>query len=69
MLRLDGRLRADLRGTLALERSDLALYHHEPHMGRVEYQIWAAYGTTRPAHVATHDGVPVAWVYERPRQR
>lgn len=65
MLRADGVLRADLEGTLRLERSELALYHHEPHMRRVEAQIWALYGTTAPESVALHDGVPVAWVYAR----
>jgi hypothetical protein len=35
-------------------------------MGRVEYQIWVDYGTTVPSYIATYDGVPVAWVYERP---
>lgn len=63
----DGRLRSDLHGTLAIHASQLALYHHEPHMGRVEYQIWVDYGTTTPALIATYDGVPITWVYERPR--
>jgi hypothetical protein len=67
LLRLDGRLRRDLRGTLDLAASDMALYHHEPHMGRVESQIWMLYGSVTPAAVATHDGVPVAWVYQRPQ--
>ncbi|HEY6555955.1 MAG TPA: glycosyltransferase family 39 protein [Polyangiaceae bacterium] len=66
MLVDDGRLRADLRSAWSIEASDFALYHHEPHMGKVEYQIWVAYGTTRPAHVVAHDGVPVIWVYARP---
>lgn len=66
MLRADGRLRDDIRGTGGIHDSDLALYHHEPHMRRVEYQIWVDYGTTRPAHIAHFDGVPIVWVYERP---
>jgi hypothetical protein len=65
LLRLDGRLRSDLRGTLDLAASEMALYHHEPHMGRVESQIWVLYGSVTPAAVATHDGVPVTWVYRR----
>ncbi len=69
MLRADGRLRGDIRGTGGIENSDLALYHHEPHMRRVEYQIWVDYGTTRPAHIAHFDGVPVVWVYERSPSR
>lgn len=66
MLRQERRVRPDLRGTLELHRSEVALYHHEPHMGRVEYEIWVDYGTTVPAIVKTHDGVPVVWAYERP---
>jgi hypothetical protein len=66
MLQADGRLRSDLRGSLDLPRSSVALYHHEPHMGRVEGQIWIAYGTTTPGAITTHDGVPVAWLYRRP---
>lgn len=66
MLQSDGRLRSDLRGSLDLPRTDVALYHHEPHMGRVEGQIWLAYGTASPVAIATHDGVPVAWLYLKP---
>ncbi len=65
----DGRVRRDLRPTLDIVGSDLALYHHEPHMARVEYQIWTSYGTTRPSHVGTHHGVPVVWVFSRPGGR
>lgn len=68
MLKRDGRLRADLRGTLDLADSDLALYHHEPHMRRVESQIWVEYGTDRPLEVLSHDGVPVVLLYRRPRE-
>jgi hypothetical protein len=66
MLRLDGRLRDDLRPTLAIQQSSIALYHHEPHMARVEYQIWVEYGTLVPTTIACYDGVPVTWMYERP---
>ena len=67
MLREDGRVRRDLRGSLAIHDSSVALYHHEPHMQRVEYQIWVDYGTIAPAEIGTYDGVPVVWVYLRPR--
>jgi hypothetical protein len=67
MFRADGRIRSDLRGTLTIAGSDMALYHHETHMGRVEYQVWLDYGTVRPAYVGVYDGVPIVWVYERPR--
>jgi hypothetical protein len=65
MLREDGRVRDDLRGTLSIAGSSLALYHHEPHMHRVEYEVWVDYGHDAPADVGTFDGVPVVWVYSR----
>ena len=65
MLRDDGRVREDLRGSLAIAGSSLALYHHEPHMHRVEYEVWVDYGHDAPADVGTFDGVPVIWVYSR----
>lgn len=65
MLRADGRIRADVRGTLSIPDSTLALYHHEPHMRRVEYQTWLDYGHAAPATIGAFDGVPVVWVYER----
>jgi hypothetical protein len=67
VLRYDGRVRRDLRPTLALHHSRLALYHHEAHMRRVEYQLWVAYGTRAPVLMGIYDGVPVAWLYERPK--
>lgn len=66
MLKDDGRLRSDLRPSRSVSGSALALYHHEQHMSRVEHMIWVDYGTTQPAHVGTHDGVPVIWLYRRP---
>ncbi len=62
----DGRLRSDLAGTLSLPLSKLALYHHEPHMRRVEYETWVLYGTVAPVAMGSYDGVPVVWLYERP---
>ena len=66
IMRGDGRIRPDLVGTLALPSSTLALYHHEPHMSRVEYETWILYGTVAPVAVGAYDGVPVTWLYERP---
>jgi 4-amino-4-deoxy-L-arabinose transferase-like glycosyltransferase len=66
MMIRDGRLRGDLRATVSIDGSAFAIYHHEPHMSRVEYQIWGAYGTLEPAFIGTFDGVPVVWVYARP---
>jgi 4-amino-4-deoxy-L-arabinose transferase-like glycosyltransferase len=63
----DGRIRKDLRGTLTLSASELALYHHEQHMQRVEYQLWVDYGTVAPAAIGAFDGVPIVWVYRRPK--
>lgn len=68
MFKRDGRLRRDLRGSLDIAASDVALYHHEPHMSRVEHQIWLTYRTTAPGAIATFDGVPIAWAYARPRR-
>lgn len=67
MLVRDGRVDPKLRGSLAIHGSRLALYHHEPHMRRVEYEIWVDYGTRSPVAMGVYDGVPVAWLYERPR--
>lgn len=69
MMQRDGTLRPDLQPTLSIAGSAAALYHHEPHMGRVEYQIWTNYGTTVPSRLGTHHGVPVVWVYLRPESR
>jgi hypothetical protein len=69
MLRVDGRVRSDLRGTLNIHDSSVALYHHEPHMGKIEYQIWVDYGTSSPVHVGAYHGVPVIWLYQRPAAR
>ncbi|MBX3183092.1 MAG: glycosyltransferase family 39 protein [Polyangiaceae bacterium] len=69
MMVKDGRLRRDLRVVWRPSDSDIAIYHHEPHMLRVEYQLWVAYQTTRPAWVGTHHGVPVVWVYQRGQVR
>jgi len=69
MLQEDGRLRADLRGSLDIAGSQLALYHHEPHMSRVEQQIWVDYGSVSPDAVVAFDGVPITWAYLRKPER
>jgi hypothetical protein len=66
LMRSDGRIRSDLTGTLSLASSRLALYHHEPHMRRVEYETWVVYGTASPVVMGVYDGVPIVWLYERP---
>ena len=65
MLHTDGRVRADLRGSLAISGAALALYHHEAHMRRVEFETWVDYGHAAPAAIGAFDGVPVVWVYAR----
>jgi 4-amino-4-deoxy-L-arabinose transferase-like glycosyltransferase len=67
MLQRDRRLRDDLRGSLSIPASDIALYHHEPHMSRVEHQIWLEYGSVSPDGVVVFAGVPLAWAFVRPR--
>lgn len=67
MFQEDGRLRADLRGSLDIASSDVALFHFEPHMGRVEQQIWVDYGRFAPDAIVALDGVPIAWAYARKR--
>jgi hypothetical protein len=70
MFQEDGRLRRDLRGSLDIAASDVALFHFEPHMARVEHQIWVDYGSLAPDAIAAFDGVPIAWAYRRkPRPR
>ena len=68
MFQEDGRIRKDIVAVGAVEESEAALYHHEMHMEGQEYQAWVAYGTDAPAMIAGLDGVPVVWVYERPRR-
>jgi 4-amino-4-deoxy-L-arabinose transferase-like glycosyltransferase len=67
MLAEDGLISSRIRPTLDLAQSDFALVHHEKHMAEVDYQIWSAYGTTKPVHVLRYDGVPIVSVYKRPK--
>lgn len=67
MMVKDGRLRRDLRVVWRPSDADIAIYHHEPHMLKVEYQVWVAFNTIQPAWVGTHNGVPVIWIYKRPQ--
>ena len=65
MLAEDGLISERIRPTLDLAQSDFALVHHELHMAEVDFQIWSAYGTTKPAYVLSYDGVPIVSVYKR----
>jgi 4-amino-4-deoxy-L-arabinose transferase-like glycosyltransferase len=65
MLAEDGLISKRIRPTLDLAQSDFAIVHHEKHMAEVDFQIWSAYGTTKPAYVLSYDGVPIISVYKR----
>jgi hypothetical protein len=59
------RVRPDLRAVGAPSEAEISVVHIEKHMMEVEYGIWTAYGTTTPAYVLTHDGVPIIDVFRR----
>ncbi len=64
MLRADGVIPGNVRAARSMHEADFALVHHERHFAEVDYQVWVAYGTTRPVHVLRYDGVPIISVYE-----
>lgn len=69
MLHRDGLLPRNVRWSASLTNADFVMVHHEDHFLEVELQSWIAFGTTKPAHVLTYDGVPIITVYENPRRR
>lgn len=69
MLQRDGHLPRNIRGIGDVASADFVMVHHEHHFAEVDYQAWAAFGSTRPAHVLTLDGVPIVTVYENPSRR
>ena len=69
MLRRDGRLGPQVQAAWSIPSSSFALYHHEEHMEKVEYEIWVAYGTASPAEIGDYDGVPIIYVYAKPGPR
>jgi hypothetical protein len=69
MLADDGLLPASIRPSTDIATSDLALVHHEHHFAEVDHQIWSLWGSVRPVHVLTYDGVPIISVYENPKRR
>jgi len=69
MLHRDERLPRNVRATASLTAADYVLVHHEHHFAEVDYQAWVAFGSTKPAHVLTLDGVPIVSIYENPRRR
>jgi hypothetical protein len=69
MLVRDGRFPRGMRATGDIAQADYAIVHHEHHFAEVDHQIWATYGSVKPAYVLTYDGVPIVSVYENPRRR
>ena len=53
-------------GEPVVARSDLGIVIVEKHFGIYEYLHWEAYGTTQPARIYTHEGVPFVVAYRRP---
>ncbi|MBX3229002.1 MAG: glycosyltransferase family 39 protein [Labilithrix sp.] len=58
-----------LRGVGSPAEATISIVHHEQHINEVDFNIWTEYGTTAPAYVLTHDGVPIISVYRRPPRR
>jgi hypothetical protein len=69
MMQRDGMIPDNIRPTGNMWNADYALVHHEHHFKEVDVQAWEAYGTSRPVHVLTYDGVPIISVYEAPGRR
>ncbi|MGB0679461.1 MAG: ArnT family glycosyltransferase [Polyangiales bacterium] len=65
MLQRDGHLRADLVQAPSMVDADVILVHHERHFFAEEVQAWALLQQVHPAHVLTHQGVPIVSVYAR----
>jgi 4-amino-4-deoxy-L-arabinose transferase-like glycosyltransferase len=53
-------------GEPVVAQSELGVVILEKHFGIYEYLHWEAYGTTQPARVYTHEGVPFVVAYRRP---
>jgi 4-amino-4-deoxy-L-arabinose transferase-like glycosyltransferase len=65
-LQNEKRIRNDLGGSIwSMQDTQWAFVHHELHMIETESNIWTVYGSTTPAHVLTHDGVPIITLYHR----
>jgi hypothetical protein len=58
-----------LRGVASPADAELSIVHHEQHINEVDYNIWTEYGSSTPAYVLTHDGVPIISVYRRAHDR
>jgi len=69
MLQRDGLLPPNIRPAASMDQADFTLVHLEHHFVEVDFQAWVAYGSVKPVHVLTYDGVPIIEVYENPRHR
>lgn len=67
----NGMLRPDLRPAGSAAGADLAAYQYHQEFREHEFNIWEAFGTTRPSHGLYVDETPQVIVYERggPRPR
>jgi hypothetical protein len=63
MYQRDGTLRPDILWHGQVEGADVAMVHWEQHMAGYEYAIWTSMDTVTPAHVVTHQGVPILPIY------
>jgi len=50
-----------------MRSSDYALYHHQKAFVKKQARLWREYETFAPAHVLSHEGVPLVSLYRRPR--
>jgi hypothetical protein len=64
MLVKDGRAPANIRPAPSMGSADFILVHHEHHFAEVDFQAWVVTGSVQPAHVSTHEGVPIISVYD-----
>jgi hypothetical protein len=73
MLVRDGRAPENIRPAHSMASADFILVHHEHHFAEVDFQAWVVTGSPKPAHVSTHEGVPIISVYDnrsaKPRRR
>ncbi len=61
------RIRPDLRPVWSPTDATFSIVHYEQHMLEQDYQNWMGSGTSSPADVLTHDGVPIISVYRKQR--
>jgi 4-amino-4-deoxy-L-arabinose transferase-like glycosyltransferase len=68
MMQRDGMIPDTIRAVGQMTTADYVLVHHEHHFAEVDFQAWVAFGSVKPVHVLTYDGVPIISVYENPRR-